>query len=406
MRALFAATMTVLALALGACGSGGDDAGDDWTVPFDTARAMRDVEQLSKTIGPRPGGSEAAVAAAKYIEDEFAAVRYGVIRSNFTFETDPNRPAAVELGGVEVTAITAGGSKAGTVSGPAVALPNAVSAGALTGKVAVAVRGGASFQEKHDIAWASGAAGLVIVNSDAGEVTANLGEPAKIPVVTVAGSFDQRLEAAAASGAPLTIAVPAPETATGTNITARPRGAHSCIYIVVANYDSTANSPGANDNASGVAVTLELARQLNDRFPVPEVCFVALDAHFSGGQGAYHYLDVLTKSGRPAMVISVANLGAGDGLAMYGELTLKNRLSEIANGHGVTVGDGGNAPPVAGNGAEFRNSGITTLELERPGGKSGRDDTFDRIDGKKLEEAGRLIGELAVAIGVKTRAKG
>jgi Zn-dependent M28 family amino/carboxypeptidase len=46
------------------------------------------------------------------------------------------------------------------------------------------------------------------------------------------------------------------------NIEAERRGSHQPDRIVVigAHYDSIADSPGANDNASGVAVMLELAR--------------------------------------------------------------------------------------------------------------------------------------------------
>ena len=50
------------------------------------------------------------------------------------------------------------------------------------------------------------------------------------------------------------------------NIIARKRGVRSSGRIIVgAHFDSVPGSPGADDNASGVAVLLELARILNDR---------------------------------------------------------------------------------------------------------------------------------------------
>lgn len=363
---------------------------------------MKDVEKLSKSIGERPAGSEAGVSAVEYIADQFSAARFGVLRTNFTFETNPNRPATITVGGATIDAITAGGSKDGAVTGAAAPLPIGVVAGGLTGKVAVTVRGGASFQEKYDTAWASGAVALVIVNSDSGTVTANLGETAAFPVVTVAGAAQAQVEAAAANGSPLTVTVSAPETDTGTNITARSRSAHACTYIVVANFDSVPNSPGANDNASGVAVMLELARQFDQISPLPDICFIALDARFSGGQGVRRYLEALTATGRPASVISISKVGAGGDLTMYGELTLKNKLSGFAKSLGVSLNDGGLTPPAATDGDEFRAAGISTVEVSRVGGQVGREDTFDRIDSGKLAQAGRLVGQIAVTIGATT----
>jgi Zn-dependent M28 family amino/carboxypeptidase len=47
------------------------------------------------------------------------------------------------------------------------------------------------------------------------------------------------------------------------------------VLVVGAHYDTVAGSPGANDNASGVAVLLELARALRDASPSRTVRFVA-----------------------------------------------------------------------------------------------------------------------------------
>jgi len=47
-----------------------------------------------------------------------------------------------------------------------------------------------------------------------------------------------------------------------------------CV-VVGAHYDSVEGSPGANDNASGVAALIELARLLQDRKPLSSIRFVA-----------------------------------------------------------------------------------------------------------------------------------
>lgn len=58
------------------------------------------------------------------------------------------------------------------------------------------------------------------------------------------------------------------------NIECAQPGRASDTLVVGAHYDSVAGCPGANDNASGVAALLELARALNDRARLRFVAFV------------------------------------------------------------------------------------------------------------------------------------
>ena len=49
----------------------------------------------------------------------------------------------------------------------------------------------------------------------------------------------------------------------------------SAMLLIGAHYDSVRNTPGANDNASGVAAMLEIARMIKDMHPARTVRFVA-----------------------------------------------------------------------------------------------------------------------------------
>jgi len=61
------------------------------------------------------------------------------------------------------------------------------------------------------------------------------------------------------------------------NIIAQRRGRTRAeeVFVIGAHYDSVRGSPGANDNASGVAAMLELARHFADRQPARTLRFVA-----------------------------------------------------------------------------------------------------------------------------------
>lgn len=66
------------------------------------------------------------------------------------------------------------------------------------------------------------------------------------------------------------------------------------VWVVGAHYDSAPGTPGADDNASGVAVLLEVARLLKDAKPGREIRFVAFDseeppAFGTRDMGSYRY---------------------------------------------------------------------------------------------------------------------
>lgn len=67
------------------------------------------------------------------------------------------------------------------------------------------------------------------------------------------------------------------------------------IVYLTAHYDSVPNAPGANDNGSGTAALLELARVMQDIPVDKEVRFVALGAEEIGLVGAYRYAETLTE---------------------------------------------------------------------------------------------------------------
>lgn len=90
-------------------------------------------------------------------------------------------------------------------------------------------------------------------------------------------------------------------------------------------------SPGANDNASGVAVLLETARSLAQA-PVPglEVWFLATDAEESGTVGMSAFLDAHGEELRQAgaVIINLDNLGAGALAYITGEGMFGTRPSD------------------------------------------------------------------------------
>ena len=80
--------------------------------------------------------------------------------------------------------------------------------------------------------------------------------------------------------------------------------------LIGAHYDSVPGSPGADDNASGVAVMLELARLLAEEPPRRPVQLVAFDLEEWGMRGSRALAQQLTREGsRPAWMASLEMVG-------------------------------------------------------------------------------------------------
>lgn len=80
--------------------------------------------------------------------------------------------------------------------------------------------------------------------------------------------------------------------------------------LIGAHYDSVPGSPGADDNASGVAVLLELARLLGEEPPQRTVWLVAFDLEEWGMRGSRALARELTQDGpRPYWMASLEMVG-------------------------------------------------------------------------------------------------
>src|SRR5262245_20759664 len=105
------------------------------------------------------------------------------------------------------------------------------------------------------------------------------------------------------------------------NLIAVRQGRSNQLIVVVAHRDNTGASPGANNNGSGTAALLELARSYAPQPPQPNhtLLFLSTDAGAFGGLGAEHFithyrfrdrvvavvdLDSISGQGRPHLVFS------------------------------------------------------------------------------------------------------
>lgn len=347
----------------------------------DAESAMVHLRYLVETIGPRAAGSEGEREAAAYIAGVLRDAGYEAQVDEFEFEIGVDE-SAVEVGEASLRAYAMQGSPNAEVRGIAVfaglGTPEDLAGSEIEGYVVIFDRGIVTFRDKVNAAVAAGAAAVVIVNDETGHFRGSLGGlSSEIPVVAVSGEDRAVLEAAI--GERVTVRADARlDRQVSQNVVASVDGA-PCRGYLGAHYDSVPQGPGANDNASGTAVILELART-NLR---PGLCVVAFGAEEVGLFGSQNYVREHL-AGTARFMLNVDMAGRLDGPIVVGDSALIEAvLDAIKDASVASVLRAGTFPPFASSDhVSFSAVGVPAVTFN-----SGDDsaihtaqDTMDRID--------------------------
>jgi Zn-dependent M28 family amino/carboxypeptidase len=142
------------------------------------------------------------------------------------------------------------------------------------GAVALAARGSCFISVKARNAAAAGARALLVYSPEPGPLDATLGDPraASIPVAALPTAAGQRLAAERSAVVRLDV-VTRKRRSTSQNVIADTRPSSGNVLLVGAHLDSVVAGPGINDNGTGVAALLEIARVLRRVAPQLSVRF-------------------------------------------------------------------------------------------------------------------------------------
>ncbi|TMQ99102.1 M20/M25/M40 family metallo-hydrolase [Actinomadura soli] len=220
-------------------------------------------------------------------------------------------------------------------------------AGFPKGRIALIQRGGCFFSVKADNAIAAGASAVVIYQlpSQPGPVAGTLTKPYGIPVVGPTNAVGKALVEQAQNGG-VTLRV---KTDTFTQkrraanvIADTERGRADNVVVVGAHNDSVLEGPGINDNGSGTAALLEMAKQINRLKPKQlrnKVRFAFWGAEEEGLLGSQYYVDNLPEAERNKIALNL-------NFDMIGS---PNFVRFVYDGDNSTGGS--TVPPPAGSGA-------------------------------------------------------
>jgi Zn-dependent M28 family amino/carboxypeptidase len=275
--------------------------------------------------GTRASGTPGYDASADYVAAQAAAAGMTVTRQGFEFpffqlnsssfaQTAPNPATYAEDVDYIPMTYSGPGSVSGTVQAVDLVLPpspapngstsgceSADFAGFVPGNIALIQRGTCAFGLKVTNAQAAGATAVIIFNEGqpgrTETLAGTLGAPATIPAIGI--GFDLGSSLAATPGLTVSIAVDSiSELRQTENIIAEIRGGRTAdnVVMVGAHLDSVAEGPGINDNGSGSAAILEVAKLIAKSKPTNTVRFAWWGAEELGLIGSQSYVDSLSES--------------------------------------------------------------------------------------------------------------
>jgi aminopeptidase YwaD len=375
---------------------------------FDPARALAHVQKLSMGIGSRPAGSAAEKAAAMYIKSELDAYGYDTSLQDFPIEVFVDVKTGLAVTAPErrdIQTLAIGGSSSGTAEGGLVSAglgrPGEFPGG-LTGKVVLLQRGELTFTDKVQNAASAGAAAAIIYNNQPGAFRWRVSGATAIPAVAISQEDGQALLELLKTGPVNVRAEVQTETRSGEsqNVVAKPPGGGECRLILGGHYDSVPDGPGANDNASGTATVMEIARVLAAQGRQDGACFTLFGSEEIGLVGSAHFVDSLSDDQRRRItgMLNFDMLAVGGGWPLVGSPEIVDLAASKAQALGLPYEAYAELPTNVGSDhANFIAAGIPSVMFNcfcDPNYHTAND-RFEFVQEDRLRDAGAL--GLAVA---------
>ncbi len=372
---------------------------------LDIDQAMAHLSLLSTVIGPRVSGSPAARETVAYIAGVLRGYGYAVEVMEFDYQTR-FRLATVSVGDETIEGFALNGEGTAEKSAEGIAHDDRSQEGTSpAGAISIRERG--SNDPGDGLLYMSAAraeaAGLIIVNRDRWGLW-GFPIPVRdaIPVVLVHQSDGERLAQAARDGASIRLTI-GPARPPAANVIARPAPGAHCDIIAGGHHDTTPGSPGALDNASGVAIVLELARVFAADGLDDGLCFATFGAEESGLFGSAALARRWAAAGElPEFMMNFDVTARGEAVEVIGTPTLVAGAVKRLKDAGIAAFPSALPPGYGSDHASFVQVGVPVIFLS-DGDVSlihTPADVFDEVEPAAVDrigDAGALILQTLLA---------
>ena len=343
---------------------------------FDPTRAFAHVEALADQIGSRAAGSDEELAAAKYLRDQLQEFGYEVELQPFSFDVFADAGSSLQVTAprssrpaVYPFKLSANGVVEGQLVDAGIGQPDDFPAGT-QGKIALIKRGTLYFSDKAANAAEAGTAAAIIYNDEPGLFSGELAAQSAIPVLSISREDGEALLTMMKDNSTVSVRLEV-RTRSGPrnsqNVVARPPDGE-CRVIAGGHYDSVPAGPGANDNASGTATAVEMARVLAADGEFDDACFVLFGSEEVGLIGSAAFVDSLTAAQKEKLegVLNFDMVGTGAQWFLAGPAELSDVAKKEAAERRLKYTVSTTSPDQLGSDhASFLNAGIPAIFIHR-----------------------------------------
>ncbi len=357
-------------------------------------------------FGPRVAGTEAERRAVDYVASRLREMGYRVEVVAFPFPYFETRRVLLEVtapvrASLNPRALLYSPSTDGVLWAPLVSAglgrPEDFREVQAQGRAVLVERGEITFLEKAENAARAGARAVVVYNNEPGLVVGTLTRPTSIPAVTLSREEGLLLRDWIVRGEVVVSLVVDTrlQTRTSHNVVATLPGRQGARVLLGAHVDSVEQSPGANDNASGVGAALEAARLLRLKPPPWTVEVAAFGAEELGLFGSEAYARSERVRGLRAM-LNLDMVGVGERL-LVGNTGSDRRVVESALDAARRLGVRLEARRMGSSDhVSFERAGVPAAMLHRPEDPNYHSplDTPDRVRADLLDPVARLAAEV------------
>ena len=332
------------------------------------------LEQLILQYSPRESATDSELAAAQFLKSRFEELGYEARFQEFTVGPLPKSELTVASGSgaEEMWSHPMGMSHEGIASGVlrfvGKAFEEDIPAEGLEGMVALIERGEITFEEKVERVAEAGAVGAVVFNNRPGRFYGDLRNESAVPAVSISrGDGRDLLDLIEEGEAEAQVTVKS-ETRPSRNVIAEMPGSAGIgkTVVVGAHYDTVPDSPGANDNASGTATIMTMAKRVAGASYPFTVRFVLFGAEEVGLFGSRHYVDTLGTEGieNTIAMLNFDTVGSGSRFGVLGDAGLAQEAISLGERFGPKLVRPTTLPPnVSSDHAPFEAADIPVMFL-------------------------------------------
>ena len=311
-------------------------------------KAVDFLTGFTQDYSPRASGTLQEKAAADFLAAQLRDLGYDTELQSFTVEIIPSDVPFLSLTSPEDRTfrsmpftLSGRGEAEATLVFVERAFPDEIPESGLEGQIALIERGEITFEEKVTRVAEAGAVAAIVFNNIPGLFGGTLRDDGEIPAVSISQEDGVDLLELMEEGDVVAKVRVVFETRETQNVVAEKKGTagDGTVVVLGGHYDTVADTPGANDNGSGIATLMTVAEEIaDDDYPFT-IRIIPFGSEELGLRGSGHYVDNLPDE-EIESIIAMLNfdaLSSGPAVGIIGEASLTRMIMALGDANGIEV---------------------------------------------------------------------